>query len=70
MAGCAFLTLILNATTCGFMVRSVGLASTSDTKQRVFLGYIENFMKETHEYEEELRSQPYLSVVDWYSHLV
>lgn len=32
MAGCAFLTLVFNATTCGFMVRRVGLASTSDTK--------------------------------------
>lgn len=65
MAGCAFLTLIINAPTAGPLVKLVGLASTSETKQRVFLGYIENFMKDTEEYVNELKNQPTSSIIDW-----
>jgi hypothetical protein len=65
MSGCAILTLLINGTTCGWMVRWRGLASTSEIKQRVFLGYIENFIHETQDYQEELKSQPYLAAVDW-----
>lgn len=66
MSGCAILTLLINGTTCGWMVKWRGLASTSEIKQRVFLGYIENFISETQDYQEELKTQPYLAAVDWH----
>ena len=65
MSGCAILTLIINGTTAGWVVKWRGLASTSEIKQRVFLGYIENFIQETRDYQEELKNQPYLAAVDW-----
>lgn len=80
MAGCAFLTLvskifsvyqnltfilIVNGTTTGYLVKKLGLAGASPIKHRVFLGYLQQFLEQVKEYQEELKVQPYLSAVDW-----
>jgi len=65
MAGCAFLTLVINGTTTGYFVRKAGLAGASPIKQRVFLGYLSQFLQQIKSYQEELKAQPYLSAVDW-----
>jgi len=56
---------IVNGTTTGYFVRKAGLAGASPIKQRVFLGYLSQFLQQIKSYQEELKAQPYLSAVDW-----
>ena len=70
MAGCAFLTLVINGTTTGYFVKKCGLAGASPIKQRVFLAYLSQFLQQIKSYQEELKAQPYLSAVDWFDNLL
>ena len=60
------ITYSVNGTTAGFFVKLVGLASSSPTKQGVFIGYLKQFLDQIKNFEQELKVQPYLCAVDWY----
>jgi len=48
--GIAFLTLVINATTCPFLVKFLGLVQTDSTKRRLLLGLYQQML---HKVEEE-----------------
>ncbi len=40
MAGCAFLTLLINGPTCGFVIKKIGLCKKSEIKVKLFKKFI------------------------------
>ena len=40
MAGCAFLTLLINGPTCGFVIKKLGLCVKSETKVKIFRKFV------------------------------
>jgi NhaP-type Na+/H+ or K+/H+ antiporter len=65
MSCCAIMTLILNGTTTGYFVRMVGLASTTNVKQRVFISFLQEFIHDIKENMQQLKSDPNLQSADW-----
>ena len=47
MAGNAVLTLIINGTTTGPLIKSLGLCITSSVRDRVFLNFLEGLKEDT-----------------------
>jgi NhaP-type Na+/H+ or K+/H+ antiporter len=43
MAGCAFLTLVINAPTAGFVIRKLGLCVKSDVRMKLFSSFMSGF---------------------------
>jgi NhaP-type Na+/H+ or K+/H+ antiporter len=40
MAGCAFLTLVINAPTAGFFIRKLGLCVKSPVRVKIFMNFM------------------------------
>lgn len=40
MAGCSFLTLFINAPTCGFVIQKLGVCAKSDIKVKLFRKFL------------------------------
>ena len=60
---------IVNGTTTGYFVKKAGLASTSQVKQRVFISFLQNFLKEIDNKIKGLKGIPFLNYLqeeDWY----
>ena len=57
--------MLVNGTTTGWLVKKLGLAGTSQIKQRVMVSFMEHFLEETDEYQKELQSDTYLQAADW-----
>ena len=55
----------VNGTTTGWLVKRLGLASTSQIKQRVMISFMEHFLEEMNEYQQELKGDSYLQSADW-----
>jgi NhaP-type Na+/H+ or K+/H+ antiporter len=50
MAGNAILTLIINGTTTGPLIKALGLTVTSNVRDKVYLGFLLNLKSETEKY--------------------
>ena len=64
-AGIAFLTLIINATTTGALVRYLGLSKQSDIKKNILVGVAQQLDKKVDHSIHELKDKPHFNNVDW-----
>lgn len=55
MAGNVILTLIINGTTTGFLIKLVGLSSESKVKQKMFLEFVRFLMDESDNHKFEMQ---------------
>lgn len=55
MAGCAFLTLMINAPTCNWVIRKLGLCNKSETKVKLFNKFMKICQKELEGKTEQIR---------------
>ena len=55
MAGCAFLTLMINAPTCNWVIKRLGLCSKSETKVKLFNKFMKICKKELEEKIDNVR---------------
>ena len=56
---------IVNGTTTGYFVRKLGIASTSQIKQKVMINFMEYFLADANEYQQQLKGDSYLQAADW-----
>jgi len=64
-AGIAVLTLIINGTTMGFLVRILGLMRMSEVKKKMVRNLIRAYRKEVNETIENLKNKKNFGKVDW-----
>jgi len=65
MAGCAFLTLIINAPTAGFVIRKLGLCVKSEVRTKLFSSFMKGLNQDIVERLNELKQNKYLEGADW-----
>jgi len=65
MSGCAVLTLLINATTSGFLIDKFGITSRHRMKDQIFTTLLENMIEDIDEKCEKMESNKYLEVADW-----
>lgn len=58
MAGCAILTLVINAPTVGPFIRAIGLCVTSSVSDRIYLNFLEILKKNVEKYIELQKNNP------------
>lgn len=54
-AGCAMLTLVVNATTTGFIIDKLGFLAPKKIKQLVFMDYLTNYKSDINNKIDELK---------------
>jgi NhaP-type Na+/H+ or K+/H+ antiporter len=64
-AGVALLTLLINATTTGRLVKYLGLSRTSDLKKNILVGLTNQLDKNVDRNIEILREKRHFNHVDW-----
>ena len=67
MAGNAFLTLIINGTTTGPIIRSLGLCTISIVRERVFVNFLESLKLKAEKKIIAMKTNNYLRMVNWNS---
>lgn len=65
IAGCAFLTLVINAPTAGFVIRKIGLCVKSEVRTKLFASFMKGLNQDISERLTELRQNKYLDGADW-----
>ncbi len=65
MAGCSILTLVINASTAGLVIKKVGLCVKSDTKTRLFMKFMGECSRDVKEKLKELQSHSHLADANW-----
>ena len=66
MAGCAFLTLMINAPTCNWVIVKLGLCNKSDTKVKLFNKFMKICKKDLLiKLENTRKNSKYLSDSNW-----
>lgn len=65
MAGCAFLTLMINAPTCSKVIISLGLCVKSDTKVKLFNKFMRICHEDLQQKIESVKANKYLSNANW-----
>lgn len=65
VTGIAFLTLVINATTTGKLVRYLGLSPYSDLRKNMLLGLSKEIDIETERWIKRLRGEKHFKNVDW-----
>jgi len=65
VAGVALLTLLINASTTGALVRYLGLARSSYIRQNILMTITKNIDRNIDENIKNLKQQHYFSMVDW-----
>ena len=65
MAACVFLTLVINAPTAGWVIKSIGLSVKSPAREKLFLGFMENVKTELHEALKKVEKNRYLKDAEW-----
>jgi len=65
MAGCAFLTLLINAPTAGFLIGKLGLCVKSEVRNKLFASFMKGLNQDIVERLSELKQNRYLEGADW-----
>ena len=66
MAGCAFLTMMINAPTCNWVIVKLGLCHKSDTKVKLFNKFMKICRKDLEAKIEQTRNNDkYLNNANW-----
>ncbi|EGR30581.1 sodium hydrogen exchanger family protein, putative [Ichthyophthirius multifiliis] len=65
MAGNALLTLIINSTTAGVLIKSLGLCVISNVRQKTFMYFLEGLKEDTIRKMNLLKNNQYLQMVNW-----
>ena len=65
MAGNAVLTLLINGTTTGPLIRTLGLCVTSTVRERVFLNILQELNEDTVKKINYYKENNYLKMVNW-----
>ena len=64
-AGVAFLSLVINGTTIGYLIRKLGLMRMPEVKKRMMKIFIRTYKKEVQDAIEELQAKKNYTNIDW-----
>ncbi len=64
-SGCAFLTLMINAPTCNYVIRKLGLCWKSETKVKFFMKFMIECERELKKKLEEMKRNRYIESANW-----
>jgi hypothetical protein len=64
-AGIAIMTLVINGTTMGFLVRKLGLMRMSEVQKKMLKNVVQAYKKEAAEKIEELKENEHFNKIDW-----
>lgn len=65
ICGNAFLTLIFNGTTCGWIVEKIGLISNTEIKKNFKIKFLKDVKAEGLKEKESLGANSYFDMVEW-----
>eukprot|EP00331_Platyophrya_macrostoma_P017204 CAMPEP_0176462354 /NCGR_PEP_ID=MMETSP0127-20121128/35212_1 /TAXON_ID=938130 /ORGANISM="Platyophrya macrostoma, Strain WH" /LENGTH=690 /DNA_ID=CAMNT_0017854245 /DNA_START=324 /DNA_END=2396 /DNA_ORIENTATION=- len=65
MAGMATITLLLNGSTCQYLVRGLGIVQESEVRDRLKKNFMAELLVESGKKFESIKSNKYLSLCDW-----
>ena len=65
LSGMVILTMLINGTTCGFLVKYIGMVDQPPIKEKLYQRCLEEILNKTHHQIQELKSDRFLQLVDW-----
>lgn len=65
MSGIATITLLVNGTTCGALVRFLNMIETPKIRERVVKNSVRNLSNECESKQKELKMNTFLNMADW-----